>query len=646
LASAASEITPEIKAQVQSNYSKLPLSFETNLGQTDAQVKFLTRGQGYALFLTPAEAVLNLTKPQAQTKDSPSLPSAPPEVAESVLRMELVGANTAPQILGTEALPGKVNYLIGNDPSQWLSGIPTYAKVVYEDVYPGVNLVYYGTQGRLEYDFVLAPGVNPDQVKLAFHGADNIEISPEGDLVLHSSKDEVRMRKPVIYQEFDGTKKPVEGSYLIMDEQTVGFQVASYDTAQPLIIDPVLEYSTFLGGGDNDTGFGIAVDHQGQAYVTGLASGGFPTVNALQPINMGPGHDFGDAFVAKFTADGSALIYSTYLGGSSPDQGRGIAVDQHGHAYVTGITESFDFPTKNALQPIHGNDPDGSPNNDADLNLDLIASDAFVAQLTTDGTALRFATFLGGDQRDYGARIAVDRRGQAYVTGGTGSTDFPTRNALQPALAGSSDAFIAQFTSNGRALRYATYLGGSESDTGAGIAVDGRGQAYVTGGTGSTDFPTRNALQPALAGSSDAFVAQFTSNGRALRYATYLGGSESDRSTDIAVDRRGQAYVTGETGSTDFPTRNALQPALAGSFDAFVTKLTTDGSSLHYSTYLGGSEHDVGLSIAVDGFGQAYVTGDTHSVNFPTVNAFQPVSVGSPFNAFVTKIIIGSSHSF
>jgi hypothetical protein len=623
LASAAQEVAPAVKAQVQSSYGKLPLSFEANQGQANAQVKFLSKGHGYALFLTPSEAVLSLKKPQAQEKAAPvSLKSSPsstaPEGSGTVLRMQLVGGNPEPKIIGKEALPGKVNYLIGKDQGKWHTGIPTYGKVAYEGIYPGVDLVYYGNQGQLEYDFVVAPGADPGKVKLLFRGADKIEVNPAGELVLRAASGEIRMHKPVVYQEVNGIRKPIEGSYLLKYGQEVGFQVAAYDAERTLVIDPVLVYSTYLGGSGEDDGLGIAVDKWGQAYVTGdTGSSNFPTVNALQ---LAIGGDR-DAFVIKLTADGAALSYSTYFGGSRSEDGLGIAVDKQGQAYVTGNTESSDFPTKNALQPTFSGG----------------IWDAFVAQLTADGAALRYSTYLGGSGSDQGNGIVVGERGQAYVTGNSDSSDFPTKNALQPAIGGNFDAFVAQLTADGAALRYSTYLGGSSNDSGTGIAVDKRGQAYVIGNTESSDFPTKNALQPTFGGIGDAFVAQLTADGAALRYSTYLGGGSNDSGTGIAVDKRGQAYVVGSTLSSDFPTKNALQPAIGGNFDAFVAQLTADGAALRYSTYLGGNSFEVGHGIAVDKQDQAYVIGNTESSDFPTKNALQP-TFGGIDDAFVAQL--------
>ncbi|MGJ0490753.1 SBBP repeat-containing protein [Methylobacter sp.] len=607
---------------MQANYGKLPLSFEANQGQTDAQVKFLARGQGYTLFLTPTETVLSLKKPQAKAKISQSSAksSSASEAIGTVLRMQLAGANSAPKVVGREPLPGHVNYLIGKDPGQWHTQVPTYGKVAYEGVYPGVDLVYYGNQGQLEYDFVVAPGADPHNIKLTFQGANNIKVTPAGELVLHTANGDLRMHKPVIYQQIEGVRQPIAGSYALKADQTVGFQVAAYDAAHPLIIDPVLVYSTYLGGSGNDDSSDITVDLQGRAYVTGTTdSSDFPTMDALQPTKSGDK----DAFVAKLSTDGRALRYATYLGGNSSDSGNGIAVDLLGQAVVTGFTDSPDFPTKNALQP--------------NLKTGIVLGDAFVAKLSADGRALHYATYLGGSSNDGGNGIAVDLRGQAYVTGFTDSPDFPTKNALQPTKDGDTDGFVAKLSADGRALRYSTYLGAGNDDSGSDIAVDLRGRAYVAGFTQSPGFPTKNAQQPTINGLApgDAFVTQLSASGSTLGYSTYLGGSDNEIVGSIAVDLRGQAYVIGTTRSPDFPTKNALQSALGGSEDAFVAKFSPTGA-LRYSTYLGGRDIDVGGGIAVDRQGQAYVTGGTVSSAFPIVNPLQ-ADVSGNGSVFVAK---------
>src|SRR5208283_4844758 len=527
--------------------------------------------------------------------------------------------NAAPRVVGAEELPGKINYLIGNDPAKWRTNISTYAKVKYQGVYPGVDLVCHSNQGQLEYDFVVAPSMDPKAIRLKFRGAGELRVDRKGDLLLGSGIKEVRFEKPMVYQELAGKKKPVEGSYLLASADQIGFRLGDYDHSQPLVIDPVLSYSTYLGG-DAAEGYAIAVDTAGDAYVTGSAGfTNFPTANGLQPALGGPNAT--NAFITKFNSHGSALVYSTYLGGSNLDTGYGIAVDTAGNAYVTGVTSSANFPTVNALQATLA----GSEN-------------AFITKINASGSALIYSTYLGGSGYDAGMGIAVDASGNAYVAGNTGSIDFPTANALQPTSGGGEDAFVAKINASGSALVYSTYLGGSALENGEAIAVDTAGNAYVTGQTSSTNFPTANALQSTSGGGYyNAFVTKINASGSALVYSTYLGGSGSDGGSGIAVDASGNVYVTGNTSSTNFPTVNALQSTLTGSYVAFVTKCNATGSALIYSTYLGGSGGDQGNGIAVDASGNAYVTGITSSFDFPTANALQSAYAGT-YDAFVSKI--------
>jgi PKD repeat protein len=641
-----------LRTDVLKTYGHLPLQFEANLGQTESTVKFLARGPGYTVFLTPSEAVLVLRSPEPSEQTHgpvlPGLDRRPPRLRErktsperdaTVVRLGLVGANPNPELAGLEPLPGKVNYFRGNDPHKWRTGVPTYTKVRYRDVYAGVDVVYYGAQRQLEYDFVVAPGADPTRIRLAVTGAEALGVDGAGDLLLTTATGALRLHKPLIYQEGDAGRQEIAGGYVLLGKDRVGFRVAAYDAGRPLVIDPVLSYSTYLGGICGDAGYGIAVDSAGDIYVTGqTCSSDFPSVNALQPTWRGA-----DVFVAKINAAGSAFVYSTYLGGSSEDAGRSIAVDSVGNAYVSGHTYSSDFPTVNALQSTRGGPYDG-----------------FVAKINAAGSALIYSTYLGGNDHDSTLGIAVDSAGNAYVTGYTFSPDFPTVNALQPtkpAVFG-PDAFVAKISAAG-SLVYSTYLGGSGDEQGSGIAVDDAGNAYVAGYTSSPDFPVANALQPSLKGVADAFVAKLNAAGSALVYSTYLGGYDDwhcddywgycftgDYATGIAVDGAGNAYVVGYTYSSDFPTANALQPW--GGFDAFVAKLNAAGSALVYSTFLGGSNDffcdyyygcyggDYGSSIAVDGAGNAYVTGYTYALDFPTVNPIQ-FQTGSR-DVFVAKI--------
>ncbi len=536
---------------------------------------------------------------------------------QAVLRMKLVGANPEPRIQGLEELPGKSNYLVGSNPEKWRTNVPTYARVLYTEVYPGVDLVYYGIQGKLEYDFIVAPSANPDTIRLTFEGAEKLDVDAQGDLLLHTQVGPVLFKRPFVYQQTGADSQEIYGSYVVAADRQVSFQLGAYDATRPLIIDPVLVYSTYLGGSGVEAAFSdIAVDPAGNAYVTGVTRlGDFPTANPLQQASGG----FEDAFVTKLNPTGSALVYSTYLGGSSIDLGVSIAIDPIGNAYVAGYTASPDFPTLNALQATLGG-----------------GLDAFVAKLTPDGTALEYSTYLGGSGNDPSFDIAVDSAGSAYLTGLTESADFPAANPLQLNCVALRDAFVTKLNPTGSALVFSTYLCGSGNDIGRGIAIDSAGNTYVTGHTGSANFPTVNPFQPAFAGGiDDGFITKLNPTGSALVYSTYLGGSGFDQLHGLATDPAGNAYVTGYTGSADFPTVDPLQqPALAVT-DAVVAELNPAGG-LIYSTYLGGSGTDRGSGIAVDAAGNVYVTGHTESADFPTVNPLQ-LNYAGLRDVFVTK---------
>jgi beta-propeller repeat-containing protein len=633
------------EARVSEAYGRLPLHFEANRGQTRQDVCFLARGPGYSLYLTAGEAVLVLARPNPDAKrdlrSTPERLNTQARATPVVVRMSLVGAAPKPLVSGLEELPGKANYFIGNDPAKWRTNVPTYAKVHYQDVYPGIDLVYYGNQRQLEYDFVVAPGGDPERIALGFQGVERLEIDAEGELVLHAAGGALRQRKPVIYQETDGLRREIDGGYILKGANRVGFRVAAYDDSRPLVIDPVLFYSTYLGGSGFEVGNGIAVDPVGNAYVTGTtASVNFPTTAGAFDMTLDmtlEGNS--EAFVTKLNPTGSALLYSTYLGGSSGEEGFGIAVDIAGNAYVTGETGSPDFPTTlGAFQTAPG----------------FGGNDAFITKLNPTGTVLIYSSYLGGSNSDEGFGVVVDALGNAYVTGTTTSTNFPTSNAFQIAFAGGTrDAFVTKINPAGTGLVYSTYLGGSNSDEGFGIVVDALGNAYVTGTTTSTNFPTSNAFQIAFAGGTrDAFVTKINPAGTGPVYSTYLGGGGDDSGHSIAVDATGNAYLSGATGSINFPTTpGAFQMTFQGGdgsflppfgflppLDAFATKLNATGSALVYSTYLGGSSDEAGLGIAVDAGGNAYVTGLTDSTNFPTLNAIQSTFAGGDRDAFVTKI--------
>jgi Beta-propeller repeat len=589
-------------------YSRLPLSFQRNIGQTDRRVRFLARSGGSTMFFTSEGTVLAFSGRRG----------AP----EQVLRLEFPGAGH-PAVRGVNRLPGCANYLLGRDQARWVSRASTFARVRYVHLWRGIDASFYGDASRLEYDLELAPHADPHQIALRFLGERRQRLDARGQLVLTLPRGrEVRELAPRAYQRFGQVRRMV-ASRFVLSGGLARVVLAKYDHARPLTVDPAIVYSTYLGGTGAEFGTSIAVDAAGDAYLAGsTTSANFPTQSPAQPANHGGN---GDAFVAKLNPSGSALVYSTYLGGSGQDVAYGIAVDSAGSAYVAGSTTSTDFPTQTPEQAANGG-----------------AGDGFVAKLSPNGSALDYSTYLGGSGADVANEIAVDQTGNAYVTGATAATDFPTHTPLQAANGGGRDAFVAKLSAAGTSLVYSTYLGGSGDENSAAIAVDGAGSAYITGSTSSSDLPIHSPEQALNGGGQDAFVARLTPAGTALSDATYLGGSGQDSGNDIALDSSGDAYIVGSTASTNFPTQNAEQPTLAGAGDGFVTKFNPGGTALDYSTYLGGSGQDDGYAIAVDAANDAVVAGATASTNFPTHNPAQPTPGGTG-DAFVTKFNPGGT---
>lgn len=723
-ASSARSSSPARPAQVARHFAEIPLSFEATQARSDANAGFLARGYGYELNLTGDAAVLAVCRPPQGTalrhvQNSAGRPQR--SATCQAIKMQLEGTKGTATPTGEERLPGTINYFIGNDPARWRRSIPTFARVRYRSVYPGIDLVYYGNQHQLEYDFVAAPGSHPRTIQLRFGAGARLRRSTAGDLLVSTPGGIVTFRKPAIYQVVDGRRVSIAGAFAPAGSHTVKFRLGPYDRTRTLVIDPVLVYSTFLGGsGDASNALlgggasAIAVDAHGNAYVTGWTlSTDFPvTAGAFQATDPGSENQSETAFVSKLNAAGTALIYSTYLGGNGGDQASAIAVDADGDAFIAGQTASLNFPvTAGALQM-------------ANKGAASSTVTAFVTELNPSGAGLIYSTYLGGSTLDGATAIAVDAAGSAYVAGQTASTDFPvTPGAFQAsnnaAAAKTANAFVAKLNAGGTALIYSTYLGGSggtrtsfggclsaaasandmlgwplgDNEDGAfAIAVDAAGDAYVAGQALSTDFPvTQGAFQTqnnaAANKTYNAFVAKLNPAGSALMYSTYLGGSglakcgsatavspAGDAAFALSIDDSGDAYVAGIAFSQTFPvTPGAFQTANRFSYNggpgptAFVTKLNPSGSALVYSTYLGGSGGFINFTpfsadyggdgvsgLAVDGNGDAFVTGATASANFPvTPGAYQTtnnyaVSTGvcgdfcplgtTGYNTFVTEL--------
>ncbi len=669
----------QIKSEAMGILARLPLPFEVNQGQAPADAQFVARGNGVQVLLDSKGASFrSLSSVKGGSKKT--------------ARMRWVGGREVmPE--GAKHLPGKANYFVG-DQKTWHSNISTYEEVRYTAVYPGVDLVYYGDQSRVEYDFVVAPAADPLAITLEFTDDSGrrypVKLDASGALLVTVDETELTMHPPRLYQTIDGERREVTGGYALRADSRVGFEIGSYDRRYPLMVDPVLAYSTYLSGatwdyfedvvvdssgnsyfvGSTDasrvatliklnsagsavlysvtfgvtispqfanpynSGISVAIDSAGQASVAGITStNDFPTVSAFQSVYGGGSSD---AFVSKFAADGSSLIYSTYFGGSGNDAANGIAVDDANNTYITGSANSANaFPLQFPLQGFNG------------------TQDAFVAKLIAGGSALAYSTFLGGSGLDSGEAIAVDTAGNASVVGWTESANFPvTTNVSQNSLRGSRDAFVTSLNASGSAWRYSTYLGGTAIDEARDLVLDATGNVIITGWTRSTDFPYNRGPQSANAGGADAFVTVLdgVNSFTKILFSTYIGGASDDRGDSVAVDSAGNAYVTGPTSSTDFPSVRAFQLSFGGGYsDGFVVKLSTHGGPFLYASYIGGNsgENQYALyfpeqtwaGVAVIPGGAAYIVGATASDNFPTLNPLQGTAGGS-YDGFAAKVAV------
>ncbi|MBM3753930.1 MAG: hypothetical protein FJW38_08120 [Acidobacteria bacterium] len=632
----------------------LPVSYEYNLGQADNRFQYVARTPGMTLYLTPAEAVLDVRDFLGHEG--------------SVLRAELFGANPMAVANRGKAPETMANFFIGSDSSKWLTDVPVFSSVRSTAIYPGIDVEYRGENGILEHDFIVAPNADPSAIRMNFKGADGVRLDRDGNLEISIGRKKISWRKPVLYQDVEHGRLQVEGAYRLDASGQAAFSVGTYDKSKTLVIDPVVQYLTYVGRSGLDAVTRVATDSNGNVYMTGFTQdSNFPSTPGAYQVNSA-GASTGNVIVAKLNAAGTAATYITQFGGATIDFGVGIAVDSAGNVYLAGGTDSANFPTTSgALKTTF-------------TSQNPAASHCFVTKLNAAGNALAYSTYLGGNSTDRCYAVAADNAGSAYVTGRTSSTNFPvTESAPQSAyrggapqtnMAGSpigvagSDVFVAKLNPTGSSIVYATYVGGSGNEVATAIAVDGQGAAYVGGVTNSVNFPvTQGAFQTAYGGAQgqtdfnvgDAFVLKLNPAGTSLVYNTLLGGRQNEVLFGIAVDSQGSAYVTGSTASSNFPTTaRAAQRNYGGAGgearivagDGFVSKLAPNGQSLVFSTFLGGARDERATALALDTAGNVWVTGHTLSTDFPTTNdAFQRTLAGQPGNdifiigdAFVTQI--------
>ncbi len=604
------------------------MAFVSNAGQMDPAVLFHTLGSVGTLFFAHHEVVLPLpsSKPIADLFGGwGGSGESDLAVVPSVLHLRFDGADPAARVVGAEQLTGRVNYFIGNDPANWRTHVPTYGSIICEQLYAGIDLYYTGSEGILKGAFVVAPGASPGDILWRYDGASRVELS-EGELLIHvdDAGDAAPLveREPIAWQVMAGQRRAVSVRYVVHGDDSIGFVLGKYDTAYPLLIDPTLDYGTYLGGRDKEISAGVAVDANNQVYVTGITeSSDFPSSDSGCIAG-----DF-DIFVTKLDPSQNGadqLIYTTYIGGQALDFSAGIGVDSSGNVYVAGGTDSNDFPTTaNAFQP--------------DFNAG--GRDGIVVQLDAAG-AVHYASYLGGMGYDEFAQLAVGDNGLLYAVGLSSSSDFPTTgNAYQGGIGGPwlVDAVVAVVDpseSGAASLVYATYYGGSDGDEGYAIDVSSDGNIYFAGHTRSGDLPLKNPIQALNNGGEgfgDAYVVRLDpslSGSDQLLFATYLGGASDDASGGVAVDASGNIYWVGATASADFPTTDASPPYGGGEWDAFVVKLDPVTPNLVHSRFLGGSGSDGIRSVVLDAYGNAYVAGATGSEDFPTVNPIQDTFKG------------------
>jgi hypothetical protein len=674
----------------------LMLYFIPNQGQFHEQVAYCAKAANYTIWITEKgitfDTALQKNSPKTKNPEGP-LPISiyerlrPIEYTRKVCRASFTGANESVQVIPVDITDHKVNFFMGNQRLTWLTDIPTSQSILYKNLYPKIDLKVCGRENTNEYEFIIHPGGNTFNIVFTYEECGPTKIDKEGNLVIENEPYEFHHRNPKAYRISEESPKSLDVQIRQIGDDSFGYTVAGYDKNSTIVIkqavsinmpekdcgscergykiavDPsgevyvtgqttssdfplekphrthvtcgkdvfvkkinasgtALVYTTFFGGTSCDYGKGIYVDAKGSAYVTGITdSEDFPSKMALFSTSSG---GF-DAFIAKFDPSGSELVYSSFLGGSDHDSAQGITVDRSGAVCVAGWTHSLDFPIQNALID----------------NLSGIR-DGFVAKIDPSGSRLLFSTYLGGDSFDFAKDIAADQSGSVWVTGYTSSGNFPTRNALFPLLDGKLDAFVTQLSESGNTLAFSTYFGGGSNDIGNAISIDSSGDVYITGYTDSKNFPVKNAWNGTLSGGVDAYIAKISVSDKSLVYSTFLGGTSDDSGCGIAVDPTGAAYITGYTSSKDFPLRKSPYESLSGDRDAFVTKINPAGDALSFSTFLGGQSCDCGKGITVDRRGAAYVTGYTNSSDFPKSNEID-ATFSAKEDAFIVKLNVSGS---
>lgn len=589
------------------DFGSIPLHFIPNSGLYDAPALFYARTSRYTLWLTKNGLVFDVMSRRAS--------GAPAE--RSVLRLEFRGTNPDPDVVAADPSEYRVSYFEGNDPSRWLTGIPTSSTVVYRGVYPRIDLKIYGVEREVEYDWVVKPGGDPALIRFVYEDAQRTDIEKDGSLVVEAGLGGFKHGKPVAYQIIEGRRRTVEAAFMKAGKNEYGIKLGSYDKSLDLIIDPyIMAYASYLGGSLTESVGGLVVDGEGAIYIAGYTSSpNFPAPSRSAAARS-------DEFVTKISPDGTSLVYTAFLGIGAIDKYfelPGLAVDAAGAAYLAGMTGSPNFPVKNAFQKKYGGG----------------LHDGYVAKIAPDGKSLVYSSYLGGDGADTCLSIAVDAKGAAYVTGYGGSSNLRMKNPFQEKNSGLNDGFVSKVAPNGKSLVYSTYIGGTLDEWTQGIAVDSFGAAYIAGLTESHDFPLKNPYQKANKGSGDLFITKFAPDGQSLVFSTLLGGPGYDEVLVIALGAGGTVYIAGHTEGA-FPLKKPFQPARKGPTDAIVAELAADGQSLVFSTYLGGSGEDWCNGLAVDRDGAVLVTGETGSSNFPKKDACQPIKKGD-YDAFVTK---------